>query len=375
MESQIAGTALARAWNFLLAIAPLTAMLLVGVPPPAVADPPADGAANRDERLSRRSRLWEEARELESDGKLDLAVVAAAKVVSADREASPQSDELLDSMEYLATLHARRNDFAAARQHGGELLQIATQRHGERHWRIAHVRRALANLELRSKLNKTHLRELSLAEQVERSALAAYEEGRYGRAVELETAAMATYKKLFGEQHVAYAIGLNNLGELYRETGDYARAEPAYKRAIELQKLIGGREHPDYATSLNNLALLYHAKGDYARAEPMCKRAAEIRKKCFGEQHADYVASLNNQAMIYSTMGDYAQAEPLHKRAVEIEEKLVGKQHSTYATLLNNLAEFYREMGDYAQADRAISSRSKFARRCWESSIPITPPA
>ena len=149
---------------------------------------------------------------------------------------------------------------------------------------------------------------------------------------------------------LSYCTCINNLGDLYVAMGIYEKAEPLYLEAIKIRKELLGVKHPDYATSLDNLGVLYTTTGDYNKAEPLHVEALNIRKDCLGEIHPDYASSLNNLAIFYQKVNNYKSAESLFLEALEIYKEIFGKKHHEYASVLNNLGVLYTKLGNYEKA-------------------------
>ncbi|MBD2253530.1 tetratricopeptide repeat protein [Nostoc parmelioides FACHB-3921] len=182
-------------------------------------------------------------------------------------------------------------------------------------------------------------------------ALLYQSQGKYDQAEPLLLQALELCKRLLGENHPSVAASLNNLAGLYRTQGKYDQAEPLYIQALELCKRLLGENHPSVATSLNNLALLYKSQGEYDQAEPLLLQALELCKRLLGENHPSVAISLNNLAELYRTQGKYDQAEPLYIQALALRQRLLGENHPDVATSLNNLALLYYYQGRYADAE------------------------
>ena len=99
---------------------------------------------------------------------------------------------------------------------------------------------------------------------------------QYEKAEALILQAKDIRKKLFGEQHLDYAISLNNLAELYSQKGQFEKAEPLYKQANEIWKNTLGENHPTYSNGLNNLAALYISLGQFKKAEPLLLHFSKV---------------------------------------------------------------------------------------------------
>jgi CHAT domain-containing protein/Tfp pilus assembly protein PilF len=299
-----------------------------------------------------RNLLVAEANRLQRQGKVAEAIAVAQKVLAIERQLfGDVSNDVAESLEWLAGAYQQRDDLAAAAAMRRELLAIRAKLHGEKHWKTTDARLALADVERLGRMTAAQRRRLADAQRLNREVVAFHGQGRYSEAVERARQVLEIRKEALGEKHPDYATSLHNLASVYRDMGEYARAEPLYGQALRIDKEALGEKHPGYAQSLNNLALLYWSMGDYARAEPLWRQALQIRKEARGEKHPDYAGSLNNLAALYEAMGDYARAEPLHDQALRIRKEALGEKHLDYAQSLNNLAALYYRMGEYAKAE------------------------
>ena len=70
-----------------------------------------------------------------------------------------------------------------------------------------------------------------------------------------------------------------------RNLGDYEGAKQGYLKALEIKKKAFGEEHVQYAITLDNLSSAMHDLGDYEGAKEGYLKALEIKKKYFGENH------------------------------------------------------------------------------------------
>jgi tetratricopeptide (TPR) repeat protein/CHAT domain-containing protein len=174
--------------------------------------------------------------------------------------------------------------------------------------------------------------------------------GDFGSALPLYQKALGIYRRVFGEEHPAYAASLNNLGSLYHSIGDLNAALPMLEKALDIRQRILGEEHPDYGASLNGLALLHHSMGDYQSALSLHQKALENCRRFEGEHDPNYAGSLNNLGELYKAMGRYEEALPLLKQALKICRRVQGKDHPNYPLSLNNLAGLYFSMGRYKEA-------------------------
>lgn len=179
--------------------------------------------------------------------------------------------------------------------------------------------------------------------------------GEYALAESLFKIAIPIYKKNYGSWHIDYASCMNDLALLYFEMGNYKNAEQLFKVVLNIFGKTLGKQHPDYATILNNLAQLYEAVGNYVAAEPLAKSALAIRYKILGEKDADYAISLNNVAGLFRLLGKYDSSEIYYLKSIAILKETVGEEHANYASVLNNLAYLYQKKGKYVLAENLFN--------------------
>ena len=254
----------------------------------------------------------------------------------------------------LANWHLESENYSAAHQALQEVLRARTKQFGNEHWRVTNIRRALEDVDLRSKLTADQRRRLGEADDASGRMSRIVPAGPVSRRDFLAAKALKVRREILGENHLRTGVSLNNLAALYNAQSDYARALPLSEQALAIQKKVLGENHPDTATSLINLATLYNAQGDYARALPLSEQAMAIRKKALGENHPDYALSLINLAGLYNIQGDFARALPLYDQALAIQKKVLGENHPDYALSLNNLAGLYRCPGRLRAGSAAV---------------------
>jgi CHAT domain-containing protein/Tfp pilus assembly protein PilF len=320
---------------------------------PAACTPAFSQEVSRDAKaaLTERDRLQKQTERLGAAGKLAEAIGSAKAMLAIERKVLPSGhDDIVSSLDRLAGLYVKREDFAEATAARQEALEILRKRFGGTHWKATDARLALDNAKLRAALTREQRQRLAESDRLNQEVVALYEGGKYGEAAKSARRALALQKGVLGELHPDYAASLNNLGLLLYSQGEYDAARPLYERALAIKKQVLGECHPAYATSLNNLAELLCSQGDHIAARPLYERALAIRKELLGERHPAYATSLNNLAFLLSAQGDYAAARPLYEQALAIRKAARGERHPDYASSLNNLAALLDSQGDYAAA-------------------------
>jgi len=241
--------------------------------------------------------------------------------------------------------------------------------------------------------------------------------GLYDQALPLLESALATRRKLLGEQHLDVAASLAALGTVQWHKGEFDTARASLEQALQLRERLLGPEAPlvadslhnlgtvlwsqgaydeaqrkmeralaireklapdsaEVANALNSLGAIAYRKGDYAKARQLWERTLAIRERVLGPDHPLVAASLNNLAIVHTWTNDPAGARPLLGRAVRIQEKVLGPEHPDLAAGLTNLGDVVAATGDKAAAKpyylraatilETASPNNPELARCWD---------
>ena len=134
--------------------------------------------------LKERNRLWEETQKLRAAGKTAEAIAAAKAMLAIERKVLREDDaDLTVSLDWLATLHVGREDFAAAKAARREALEILRKGRGESDWRVVDARWALADSERLAGMDRDRRARLAEADRLNRTVEDLYGAGQYAEAV------------------------------------------------------------------------------------------------------------------------------------------------------------------------------------------------
>jgi CHAT domain-containing protein/tetratricopeptide (TPR) repeat protein len=168
--------------------------------------------------------------------------------------------------------------------------------------------------------------------------------GRYEEAEQLYLEVVEMDRKSNSAHH--YATSLNNLAVLYQEMGHYEAAKKLYLQSQKLRKEIYGVDHVNYALGLNNIGNLYEAMNQNFEAEAYYK---EVRKR-LSAHSPHYVHSLNASAKLYFKQKKYKQAEDFWLKALKISRVELGEKHPSTAQYWDQLANLYLAKGEEEKA-------------------------
>ena len=161
--------------------------------------------------------------------------------------------------------------------------------------------------------------------------------GLLDSALPLQTAALATNRRVLGQEHPDTLSSINNMGMLLSAQGKLAEAEPFLKEALDQRRRVLGVEHPDTLTSLTNMGLLLDDQGRPDEAEPLYREALEAQRRALGEDHPDTLICLSNLGMLLMSQNKLAEAEPYLRESLEKHRRVLGNEHEDTLIAINNM--------------------------------------
>jgi eukaryotic-like serine/threonine-protein kinase len=168
--------------------------------------------------------------------------------------------------------------------------------------------------------------------------------GLYDRAEPHLRRALATRRRLFGEESRETALSLNNFGRLLQAKGEFSKAEPLYRRAVEILRRRRRRRagsaaeaELELASVLHNYGYVLLLRGENARGIRLHREELEIRQTHLGENHPETAQTLDKLGNAFRLLGDLKTAETFHRRALEIFRRFYGDEHPDVAKSLVSL--------------------------------------
>ena len=331
------------------------------------ADPPPKPTADEaKQRLKGRDRLWDEARKLAAEGKVEDALDAAGKMIAIEREVlGPDHRDVQSSLKFIAGLHRRAGDWDAAKRAAGEFAALTAKLDGEKSWQTTDARLYVAQVERLATMTSDQRKRAAEAADFENRAVALAKQGKLDDALDAAKKCRDAFQDVFGTDGPEYAGILNYLGYLHSQRGEYGQAEVLHTQCLALRKKLLGEFHPDCALSLSNIGFVHLGRKDFAKAVPLFVRAAEVRAKALGETSADHVESLLSLASAYRNQGDFDRAMQTLIRAVQLTEKRVGDKDPAYARVTNQAGILMYQEKKYDDAEKAFRE----ARGVWAAAL------
>ncbi|MCL4838940.1 MAG: serine/threonine-protein kinase [Thermoanaerobaculia bacterium] len=175
--------------------------------------------------------------------------------------------------------------------------------------------------------------------------------GLLDAALPLQESALATRRRVLGEDHPDTLTSIDSLGLLLQDRGQLAEAEPFTREALAKRRRALGEEHPDTLLSLGNMGVLLQAQGQLDEAERYTREALEKHRRVLGDEHPSTLISMGNLAVQLRLQGKLAEAEPLAREALEKRRRALGEEHPETLLSLNNLSVLLRGQGKSAEAE------------------------
>lgn len=293
--------------------------------------------------------------------------------------AGPESPEMADSLDGLASVLVERGKYADAIPLFERAVAIREQALGE--WDLDLARGlnymgwAVSQFGDVERARATYERVLRIREQVlgpshpdvagalNNLAIVHKNQGNYSEASRLYARALGVYESTRGPGHPDSAGTLHNLAVLLRNQGDYASSLEHFERSLALDQESLGPDHPDVATTLVNLGILRSHLGDLESALGLLNQAWRIQTARLPPDHPSIATTLDNLATVHFRLEDYERALAIQTEVLRIREQAFAPDHPLIANTLHNLGAAYEELGDLERArpalERALAIRTE----------------
>lgn len=192
--------------------------------------------------------------------------------------------------------------------------------------------------------------DLKEASALSRRVVGLYNQQKHEEALPLAKRAVEVRRKLSGEDHVAVADDLINLGTVQMALKKYADAESSLSRALQIYEKAFGSDNPALYPVLERLGWANWALGRERRTEDLFLRSVAIREKALGPDHPEVGTALGNLGRFYLKAANYDRSIASLKRALAIAEKELGPKDKRVADLLEECACAYRQVDRQMEA-------------------------
>ena len=238
-----------------------------------------------------------------------------------------------------ARLSDLNDNFANARSHAEQALELATRIHGDDHPKVASA--------------------LSLLGQVLDG------HGDYDEALKHYERALAMMERIVGPEHPTIAGMLRVIGLINSDRGHYKAAEQQLRRGLAVAEKAFGPDGLETGWNALNLGVALQGQRKHDMAIEQFLRALTIVTQRLGPDHPDLSLCLNSLAVAYEGKRQFARALAYYQQALAIATNHRARSVQV-AVVLANIAAVHYEMH---QLDKALIQVKK-SIRVWESIDP-----
>jgi serine/threonine protein kinase/Tfp pilus assembly protein PilF len=196
--------------------------------------------------------------------------------------------------------------------------------------------------------------------------------GLYDAALPLQLSALATRRRLLGEEHRDTLVSANSMGLLLEAQGNVAAAEVYYRDALKTCRRVLPDNDPNTLTLISNLGTVLWTQNKLAEAEPYYREALEKKRRSEGEDHPDVLLSINCMGVLLWAQGNLNEAEPYFREALQKRRRLLGEEHPNTLNSITNMGQLLRAQGKLAEAEPYFREAMEKSRRVFGEEHPTT---
>jgi serine/threonine-protein kinase len=194
--------------------------------------------------------------------------------------------------------------------------------------------------------------------------------GEYDRARPLLEEALATRRRLYGNNPPDVATSLGNLADVVHNKQELAEAVRLRREVLDLRRRLGGPDDPKSLDALYWLAFSTHQAQDSA-AWPLFEEWIAATAKQPRALTGARASQLTAGASIVDSRGDKGLAETMLLEALAIRREVYGPQHYVVAATLTDIGELYTRTGRRAEAESLLAEAVPLLRIAWPDGHPM----
>ncbi|HEU4655469.1 MAG TPA: tetratricopeptide repeat protein [Steroidobacteraceae bacterium] len=174
---------------------------------------------------------------------------------------------------------------------------------------------------------------------------------RFTEAAEFYSSSIRQLEKHPTENVLELSTNTNDDGILLSYLGKAGSAETLFKQALALREQRYGSDHPLTVIVMNNLGVALEQQGKLAEAEQYLSKSVALHRKLYGERNNNYVAALRAYGRLQRHMGKLKEAEATFRDALAKQQELTGPEHELVGYTRANLANVLLDESDAAGAE------------------------
>ncbi|MGE0478830.1 MAG: tetratricopeptide repeat protein [Phycisphaerae bacterium] len=209
--------------------------------------------------------------------------------------------------------------------------------------KAARVTRFLQSILTAASPNATRGRDVSIREQLERTAARVHDE--------------------FADEPDVEAAVRTTIGDTFANLGYYAVADEHLRAALAIRRARLGDDHVDTAATAMSLARVLRDMERFEEALPVCALALATHRARLGAENAVYARNL----ILYGDVcrrapNGYREAERAYREGIDLFTQLEGRHSAPVAAALGNLGSLLFDLFRYDEAGQVMKEGQELAR-------------
>ena len=194
----------------------------------------------------------------------------------------------------------------------------------------------------------------------------------FAEALPLQESALATRRKVLGDDHIDTLSSINNMGVLLQWWGKLSEAEPYLRECLERKRRVLGDDHRETIAAIANMGSQMIYLGKPMEAEPYYKEALERSRRLQDEPNDPMINMLGSMATLLNEQGKYVEAEKLNREALELNRRAYGNDHKATLVSIGNIGTVLKAQGRLAEAEPFMREAVEGRRRVLGGEHPDT---
>jgi serine/threonine protein kinase/tetratricopeptide (TPR) repeat protein len=184
--------------------------------------------------------------------------------------------------------------------------------------------------------------------------------------------ALRAIDERFGDQPAVDAQLRHALAGVYSKMGLLDAAHPLLQSALATRRRVLGDDHPRTLESVNDMACLLQEEGKFAEAQALFQELIDARRRVLGPEHEDTVGALNNMGGLLQDRHQYAEAEPYFREALETSRRVLGGDSEETISYINNYGAVLMHQRKLPAAEASFREAHEKSRRALGDGHPAT---
>ena len=193
-------------------------------------------------------------------------------------------------------------------------------------------------------------------------------QGRPAEAEHYVREAAGKMRKMFGEDDPNTLHALSLLGLVLYNDGKLGEAETSYREVLAIQRRVLGNDDQDTLAQIHNLGLLLMYQHKLAEAEPFLREAVEKMRRTLGDDHPNTLMAICNYGYVLEREGKLDQAETYEREALAKSRRALGDDHpvTLVAVILTGMV--LEKKGEHAEAEKLLAPMDTTTRTVFTGS-------